>query len=81
MPACKKVNPSASPDLSFFSEGKAKINKFLSRHFDLFSCGCGFFLEWPKLLERQQILTLFAPATRFEEDKSDEESEETADDD
>ena len=24
------------------------------------------------LLERQQILTLFAPATRFEEDKSDE---------
>ena len=32
------------------------------------------------LLERQQILTLFAPATRFEEDKSDEESE-AADDD
>jgi hypothetical protein len=30
--------------------------------------------------ERQQILTLFAPATRFEEDESDEESE-AADDD
>jgi hypothetical protein len=31
-------------------------------------------------LERQQILTLFALATRFEEDESDEESE-AADDD
>jgi hypothetical protein len=33
-----------------------------------------------KVLERQQILTLFNPATRFEPDESDEESE-TADDD
>ena len=32
------------------------------------------------LLERQQILTLFAPATHFEEDKSDEESEAAGDD-
>jgi hypothetical protein len=33
-----------------------------------------------KVLKRQQILTLFSPATRFEEDESDEESE-AADDD
>jgi hypothetical protein len=32
------------------------------------------------LLERQQILTLFAPATRFEEDKSDDECEAAEDD-
>jgi hypothetical protein len=31
-------------------------------------------------LERQQILMLFAPATRFEENESDEESEAAGDD-
>jgi hypothetical protein len=64
LPACKKVNPLATfsvvVDIRSTSNAScptSAIAQFVKQQ------------RWQmlKLLERQQILTLFAPATRFEE--------------